>query len=235
MSRYDEINAILDSLGEAATVEQIEYALRDHIGREVLAVLADRAESAGAGSITEITSDDASVTITDPTGPVVDLSAGGGAAVVQLATATLTDAQIKALHTTPVQVLAAPGAGKYIAVIAALVACDTTAASYTNVNSVQGELLLETVTSTRIGVLKVDEYADLFTWGGQLAYQLGPLTSLEWVTGPPARMTQPPFSLDDNADTALQLNVNNSSNGNFTGGNAANSLTLTLLYMVLDV
>lgn len=42
----------------------------------------------GSGTITEITSDDSSVTIVDPEGPVTDLSVSGGGAFIPLATVT---------------------------------------------------------------------------------------------------------------------------------------------------
>lgn len=67
MSRYEDISALLDSLGESATVEEVEYALRDHIAREVIAVLADRAAAGGAFD---------GGTIADPLaiGPITDFS-----------------------------------------------------------------------------------------------------------------------------------------------------------------
>ncbi len=55
----------------------------------------------GGGGITRVTSDDETVTITNPTGPVVDLSAGGGSQPVKSATVTLTSADILALDATP--------------------------------------------------------------------------------------------------------------------------------------
>jgi hypothetical protein len=67
MSRIDEINAILDDLGGAATFEQVEYALRDYGSREVMEVLADRA-AAGAFN---------GGTISDPL--IVELGAPGPA------------------------------------------------------------------------------------------------------------------------------------------------------------
>ena len=57
MSRIDEINSILDGLGEGATFDQVEYALRGYEKREVIDVLADRSLAAGGtfngGTITE--------------------------------------------------------------------------------------------------------------------------------------------------------------------------------------
>lgn len=50
MSRIDEINAILDSLGSGGTYEQFEYALRDYPQRELISVLADRAAAGGGGA-----------------------------------------------------------------------------------------------------------------------------------------------------------------------------------------
>ncbi len=50
----------------------------ESVGNAMMELLQDLAEGGGGGGITEITSTDMSVTITDPTGPTVDLSATGG-------------------------------------------------------------------------------------------------------------------------------------------------------------
>ncbi len=50
----------------------------ESVGNAMIELLQDLAEGGGGGGITEITSTDMSVTITDPTGPTVDLSASGG-------------------------------------------------------------------------------------------------------------------------------------------------------------
>src|SRR5690242_19531048 len=57
---------------------------------------------------------------------------GGGSSVVQTATKTLTDAQIKALPTTPIELVAAPGSGKVIW-WSMIVLRATIAGSYTNI------------------------------------------------------------------------------------------------------
>src|SRR5687768_2578118 len=59
-------------------------------------------------------------------------SVGAGHTLVKVASVTLTNAQIKALPTTAVQVIAAPGAGKLIYPVSAFVILDTTAGVYTD-------------------------------------------------------------------------------------------------------
>lgn len=49
MSQVSEINAILDGLGEGASFDQVELALRDYEQSMVLTVLADRSLAAGGG------------------------------------------------------------------------------------------------------------------------------------------------------------------------------------------
>ena len=53
---FTQINAILDQLGEGASVDEVEYALRDYGKREILVVVADRGLAAGGeggGSLPE--------------------------------------------------------------------------------------------------------------------------------------------------------------------------------------
>jgi hypothetical protein len=62
----------------------------------------------GLGSSTQaLTSNGPSALPTWQTGP-------GGVSILSLATVTLTSAQVKALHGTPIQIIAAPGSGKIV-------------------------------------------------------------------------------------------------------------------------
>lgn len=66
----------------------------------------------GGGGVTEITSTDMSVTITDPSGPTVDLSASGGSSAVEAATVDLSATQI--ISSAVLALTPAPGADEYL-------------------------------------------------------------------------------------------------------------------------
>ncbi len=55
----------------------------ESVGNAMIELLQDLAEGGAGGGITEITSTDMSVTITDPTGPTADLSVSGGSQLVK--------------------------------------------------------------------------------------------------------------------------------------------------------
>ena len=65
----------------------------------------------------------------DETVSAIALAINGDAGVME-ATVNLTSAQILALNTTPIEIVAAPGAGYYIEVVSGVVALDATATGY---------------------------------------------------------------------------------------------------------
>lgn len=145
------------------------------------------------------------------------LAGGGAGGGLLSATVTLTDAQIKALPTTPVQVLAAPGAGKYYKIFGAQIITDTSAAAYTNV-SASGLITVQLSDSNQNfscnnGIL---EEQDVFY--GDLA----PDTSLN---------VSPLSNTENNAINISSVN----SGGDYTGGNAANTLEVVVYYIIVDL
>lgn len=212
MSRIDEINAILDDLGGGASYDQVEYALRDYEKREVLDVLADRSLSVSAVET-----------------PVLSTRVA------------LTDAQIKALPTTPIELVAAQGAGTTIFLIGALVIIDTSADGYANFNA--GAFLMVTFAGEGSGaaqsLLSGGQVEDLLSAFTRYSVMLGPYTTASASVTEPNPSFAPvlPSLIDvgDMENKALQISANNQGSGNFTGGNAANTGSVTVLYMIVDL
>ena len=154
-------------------------------------------------------------------------------AQVQKAIVTLTDSQIKALPTTPVELIASPGANKFILPISATVYFHWTA-NYTNIDSnaalnishANGYSLLtalfENDGSSSISNLlnDDDDYMAIFTQkaettsGRNIAYYI-------WPGGL--------------VNKNLTIGLYNGFSGTLTGGDANNSITVTVLYTVNDV
>ena len=147
---------------------------------------------------------------------------------------TLTDAQIKALPTTLVEIIAAPGTGKLIVPFYTLIVVDSQAGGYTNVTA----------------TTPFPAHAALYmVWGpsnanasGYLSAALmlettsvvfGELTIPGNATDPSAQLTgQRIGDLVDAENQNLQLNALNDA-GNYTGGNAANKLSIVVYYDIL--
>lgn len=154
------------------------------------------------------------VDATDPANPEVSATGGSG---LETATVTLTDAQIKALPTTPVQVIAAPGTGKYYKIFGAQIITDTSAAAYTNVTA--SDLIKIGLSdsfqafSCTNGILEEEDifYSDLTPYAGA---DISPLSNTE--------------------NNAIFIYSNNGG-GNYTGGNAANTLKAVVYYIIVDL
>jgi hypothetical protein len=149
--------------------------------------------------------------------------------LVHQATVLLTDAQIKALPTTAVEIVAAPGANLLIVPPAALGSAGFISLSldwssdYTNVNAAAKIRVI-------LGGGHHVDYAEdsFFRWGQDVIYLLETLGggSVAGGYGPnnPSNIVNQPVYFD----------VTNASDGNFTGGDASNTLRVSVSYLILD-
>lgn len=144
-----------------------------------------------------------------------DIDVGGGGSSYLVASVTLTDAQIKALPTTPVQIMAAPGANKVINVINIFNYLDATAGAYGNITNAEPSTYY-------------DGTGGNISFGGDLDME-NPVKSF---------VIQPLPGILDITEDAINKGVmyyleNGASN--YTGGNAANTLKVTVYYTVVDL
>jgi len=137
------------------------------------------------------------------------------------ATVTLTDAQIKALPTTPIEIVAAPGANKITLISSIILHLDWTA-DYTNIAGINVVGALSGTNNGYMGGL-LESAGDV---SGLLANGQDSFAFLFPVSN----------SYIDNGlinDAFYLKSLNNS--GNYTGGNAANTLKVTVYYIVVDL
>lgn len=145
------------------------------------------------------------------------------------ATVVLTDAQIKALPTTAVTVVAAI-AGKLIVPFMVTLQLDATAGAYTNLSAGTGDRIrisgpLGRSFSVRNNVLLTPAEKRTTFLPPLGALDAAPNTSVEIYT-----------NVDQDGDiegTALTINAVNAA-GDFTGGNALNEMTVTTFYDVVN-
>lgn len=161
---------------------------------------------------------------------------------LQSATVSLTDAQIKALPTTPITIASAPGSGLALVPLYGGLLSQTTAGAYTNIDAagytevlvgssalilsnVPNDTLITNGSTTRLTQLlgsTTPRYAPLVPYmDTEDVDQWGPI----------------PHLVDTAAITNLPLTIDivNGGSGNLTGGNAANALRVMVVYAVVAV
>jgi len=155
--------------------------------------------------------------------------------ILRQATVILTDAQIKALPTTPVVVIPAPGVGR----VAMAWACAgysqvflhfRRTASYTNINTAATFEWYVNVHDAQAFYGNAD---DLNKFLGSMWYS----TDVLW-TGNPLQVSNVGGQLNEVTNyenRATFLWIDNQGAGVLTGGHAANTLTIALTYLVLDL
>jgi hypothetical protein len=165
-----------------------------------------------------------------PSGPLQAVASNTGSEYPMLiATVTLTDAQIKALPTTPITVLAGIP-NKIILPFKAVIQLDASNGAYGNVSAGIANFLsifVGQILSTRIANDQV------ITGATKRHSELSAISLLDAV--PPTIAQLSGLSRDPSVYDGIAATIQcTNAAGNFTGGNAANSMIVTLYYMVID-
>jgi hypothetical protein len=162
------------------------------------------------------------------------LAFGSGGVLLCTKTQTITDAQVKALPTTAITVVAAPGAGRVVTPIRYLLITDFSAAAYTNLSD-GGYIYIgyDGIESSgrNTSAYIADSAADSLTKLTGLMAAADSVYALE-----PYQETLEGWGLIGYGGTQanlvnkpLQMRASNS--GNYTGGNAANVLKVITHYL----
>ncbi len=159
---------------------------------------------------------------------------GGGGSFLHQATVTLTNAQIKALPLTGVDIIPAQGSGTVV-ICGAYVGGGLSGAmfmhwvaDYTNVDA---SIAWQFYVGNFNNILASYDAGDFFVWGAASPFfLLGPQSDPD--TSYPIPVIN---SISDFDNKAVTLKVLNASLGALTGGNASNTLTVSLPYMILNL
>lgn len=157
-------------------------------------------------------------------------SPGGGSLLS--ATVTLTDEQIKALPTTPIQLVAAPGAGKFILPISCVAVLNLQpAGQYTDADNAswtiitQAQDYVSAVANSNIALIGI----------GDIVVFSFPFLNTGAGTFAGITHTAPEYSSADIENEALYIADVWNGVTNYTGGNASNTLKVTMYYVVVDL
>jgi hypothetical protein len=157
-----------------------------------------------------------------------------------VSTTQLTDSQIKALPTTAITLVAAPASGKIIIPIQAFLKMNASAGAYTNINTGAVANQARWVLTTNGNEFSAQIYNDTASSNTMLSDFIGTTTprfihlypffaNEESVYG----IYTYPLDVSGFDAQALTLKAINTTNGNYTGGNAANTLSVSVIYLVL--
>jgi hypothetical protein len=170
---------------------------------------------------------------------------GGGSGSLATARVTLTHAQILDLVTTPVQIVAAQGAGTVIVPAFSSWVCNASAGAYTNFNAFSAAtpyassvyLAMDALNNFNdaSGPIRADR---ILGKAFKVYANIGPISGL--LIGVNATAGDSAIEYGPDAisvavgydNVPLYVVGQNDGLGNFTGGNAANTLTVTVAYFL---
>lgn len=162
--------------------------------------------------------------------------------IMLVQTVTLTNDQIKALPTTPIEIVAAPGAGKYIFPMACIIETDFSHGILDNVSSglsidLGSSDIVLTFGDNVVNACRAVPIALLNGIGNlknvsvcepvQPTYPRVPAETDTWANV----FGYPENDFDQIENLALKLSADNA-DGNFTGGHASNSLLVRVYYVI---
>lgn len=188
------------------------------------------------GRVTDFSAEESD---TDASG---DITVSGGG--LEVATVTLTNTQIKALPTTPVQLVAAPGVGSFLHYIGGVAVLNNTAGVYGNVDAGGGNFAGLTIKSDGTVTKWIHSIFGDLSWGltdgsAPVVLSLAPYADMytALTAGVGGSYHAPldgwPDYLTEIENRAMIAVMSNS--GNLTGGHAANTLKVTVFYSVVSI
>jgi len=177
--------------------------------------------------------------------PVDNIPPGEILNVMTTAIVPLTNAQIIALPTTPVTVVAAPASGLRVKFLSATVVIDTTAGAYTNINTTLATIQIQTASANWLsrGLINdsttspaLTQVSSFLGSTANLLIDLGSYTGIQSTTPKGWVIPWGADTVSGNYDAqAIQIAMDNNGSGVLTGGNAANTGTVTIYYALESV
>lgn len=164
----------------------------------------------------------------------VDRLTPGGASLVHQTTVALTDEQIKALPTTGVAIVPAPGANKVIELLHGFVTADCAAGAYTTPLGAYIQLLYGT--SPIAAYVDASGFIDALALLSNASVRRSRIPAL-WFSPQTSGAEDFLFGQFSGDPTNQPLTLADAYNGvsNYTDGHASNTLKVSVAYMILNV
>lgn len=150
------------------------------------------------------------------------------AQTIQQTTVTLTDAQIKSLPTTTIEIVPAPGAGKGLLLLRGRIETNTNAGGYVSASNQCAFALINA---------DWDQLSNFALMRGgmsnEMVFSKGLTPALTVASGDYAgSLEETNYPAKENQAISI---TDYSGGSNYTGGNASNTMKVTVFYLIIDV